>query len=126
MLRWRCPTCGLLHRADDILLPLHCCGRDEYDPTLFDDGTPPPPPPLVTRAARYVSAFTRWILAGRPTRDDAAVDQLFAAHCGPCPLFTGELCRVCGCAVGDVSRESASRVANKLRWATEHCPLGKW
>jgi hypothetical protein len=83
-------------------------------------------------AAGYTKALTRWAAAGFPTRDQRTIAELHARHCRPCPQFhadssgssgaSGGRCGKCGC---NVNRDGWA-VRNKLRMATEHCPLGKW
>ena len=93
------------------------------------------PDPLIVR---YGMAVAQWIKAGRPERSDAEVDQLLADHCSQCELFQNGHCShaSCGCAVKSTADETAAFIgrlvslvspafSNKLRMATEHCPLDK-
>lgn len=79
-------------------------------------------PSLLARATTYRRALARWIAAGRPVRSREAMTDLYAI-CMNCEHFTGRSCRVCGCGV-----HHSHGWGNKLRWATEHCPLAepKW
>lgn len=79
-------------------------------------------PGLLSRLTGYGTAVARWLRAGRPVRSDERVAELLTVHCEPCEHFAGESCRKCGCAVG----RSKSGWANKLRMATESCPIGLW
>ena len=83
----------------------------------------PATPPVRVQVAHYVAAIRRWRKAGRPRRSDAEVDFLLAI-CRACPLYDADKkrCRQRGC------RATASKTAlvNKLRMATESCPIGRW
>jgi hypothetical protein len=79
---------------------------------------------------RYKSlkkAHQRWVEAGKPVRSDERVAEIYDQHCSQCPLLTetkmGQACKLCGCLL---SRER--NFMNKLKWATEGCPLPdpKW
>ncbi len=81
-------------------------------------------PSFTERAARYSRAVRRWIAAGRPVRPDAEVEQVFKTHCQPCGHYDAEkkACVICGCRV----RRGGVALVNKIRMATEHCPIGEW
>ncbi len=83
-----------------------------------------PLPNLTTRAKRYSRAVRRWIAAGRPTRSEEEVRNIFETHCKPCARYNEkkQACTICGCRV----RRQGLAVLNKIRMATECCPLGKW
>jgi len=78
----------------------------------------------VRQAATYATAVARWMAAGRPERSQAEVDRIYHTLCVRCEHITetGDQCRKCGC------RLSTDRPAllNKIKMATEHCPLDKW
>lgn len=86
----------------------------------IDAAQPNAAPGTAALLGRYTFAVFRWLRAGCPTRDDATVERLLAV-CQSCEFHADGHCRVCGCRV---SRGAA--VANKLRMATESCPLGRW
>lgn len=111
------------------------CGGRLYVP----EGYPNPPdfsktlpcrggsaPQGVRIALRYSAAVKRWVAAGRPVRSDDRVREIFENYCKPCEHFDSErqTCRVCGCRV----RRSGAALLNKLKMATERCPLDppKW
>ena len=79
-------------------------------------------PSLTRRMSNYAKARKRWTDAGKPVRTDEHVEQL-RAICRGCDLFNGEVCthQKCGC---PVTRPGIW--GDKLRWATEACPIGKW
>ena len=88
------------------------------------DDSPGPPPMLSKRLRTYLTALRRWVKAGRPTRTDADVEAILAEHCRPCEQYDAQhqACNECGCRV----TAGAVAITNKLRMATETCPLGKW
>lgn len=85
--------------------------------------------------SRFVKATAVWIAAGSPVRTDDEVNQL-AAICGECDYFRNGKCThaMCGCNIKTVEQERHSLLGlvvgaglfNKLRRATEHCPIEKW
>lgn len=121
--RCRCEHCGFVteptkHEPNKIRRP---CSPTK-NPTV---------PPMLTRAANYAKAVTRWTAAGKPERTDAEVDHLFREFCQPCEMLVDGKCTGCGCPVKPSKDESTKGVIskallNKLRMGTERCPLGKW
>jgi hypothetical protein len=73
----------------------------------------------------WAGAILKWRKAGYPTRTDEEVARI-AALCKGCEHYRdtwlGGRCAKCGCRVN----ESSIVVTNKIRMATEDCPLGKW
>lgn len=80
------------------------------------------PPPPAKRIGNYAVATAKWITAGRPVRSDDEVAEL-RQICAECERFNGHVCThpKCGCPV-----VRPSVFGDKLKWATEHCPLEKW
>lgn len=75
----------------------------------------------------YRRAIVRWVRAGRPTRGDDECATIFNSLCLPCEMVIydtvlGYRCRRCGCCVGT----GGMAITNKVKMATEHCPLHKW
>ena len=72
----------------------------------------------------YPMSLARWTAAGCPTRTDAHVADLLTTQCKKCFLYDRQKkrCRECGCAV---SLEGWA-IVNKVKMATESCPLGRW
>jgi len=70
----------------------------------------------------YYGAVRDWIKAGRPKRTDEQVKYIFETYCSGCKKYDKKThsCKVCGCSVNQDSKG----LANKLRMATEACPLG--
>ena len=82
---------------------------------------------------RWKDAVIKWNRAGRPVRTDEEVASCLAVCVandvkteGGRKCYTtswiGGRCKQCGCRVN----EGSIPVANKIRMATEDCPLGLW
>jgi len=84
------------------------------------------PPRIATRIGNYTRAVSRWIAAGRPVRSDEQVRYIYETYCKPCEHFDERrnACLLCGCYLSP----NGAALQNKLRMATEHCPLqpAKW
>ena len=95
-----------------------------------------PPSPAVKRqqkaviaanpVRRYLTARDKWIAAGKPLRDAAERRTLFAIceacpEYQPLPVVEGGRCKACSCGI---ARERDT--LNKIAWATEECPRGRW
>lgn len=79
-------------------------------------------PSLTVRAVNFAKALTKHALdSWRKTTEEQIQERL--AICQGCESFDAakEVCLECGC---DCS--AASVFMNKLAWASESCPLGKW
>jgi hypothetical protein len=88
-------------------------------------------PSAVRRAANFAKAAARHVAAGMPKCSQAQIEARLAV-CRGCHLYqvdaasegtTSGTCthESCGCRL---SRRAAFR--NKLAWADQECPLGKW
>lgn len=77
-------------------------------------------PPLIIRGWNFAAAMARWVLAGRPRRSQAEIDERLAI-CQACPFLVNDHCSECGCACVE-----ENRLINKLALATEVCPKEKW
>lgn len=85
-------------------------------------------PSLLTKANNLAKAAYNHAAAGRPQATDEQVAERFAV-CQACEIFKPKgpgagVCThpSCGCNLKDVGIEGL----NKLRWADQACPLGKW
>lgn len=85
-------------------------------------------PGMVEKISRYASSTQNWIQAGSPIRNDEEVETVLSiCRSNQCEQFVvnkdGETghCKVCGC---ELNRMGG--LVNKIRRATEHCPIGKW
>ncbi len=77
----------------------------------------------MTRISNYAKAVMKWYSEGRPVRTDLEVEHLLE-KCKSCDKYdeNRSICKICGCNVN----LSQNALFNKLRMATEHCPIGKW
>jgi hypothetical protein len=87
-----------------------------------------PKPTLAQKAVNFAGAAARHIAAGRPQCTDEQVEERFAI-CQGCELYEAKndsqgTCNhpSCGCSLKRVGVNGK----NKLRWADQACPLGKW
>ena len=119
-----CAECGLHLSTAPTVWPLFCRCGTRYDHAADPGQRPPTGPGVAKRAANYAGALARWIAGGRPVRAPGDVEKL-RLICAGCRWYNGErkTCTHarCGCAVG-----GAGALGDKLRWATEHCPVGEW
>lgn len=78
------------------------------------------------KAKNFAKSAARHVREGMPQATDEQVVERFAT-CQACPHFTatgegqGE-CGKCGCGLKAVGVSGI----NKLRWAGESCPVGRW
>ena len=114
---FRC-SCGFRCElsADDF--PLQCACGKFYRSLPGENALPP----LSQRLSAWKAAAIHWHDAGKPSRSNAEVDAIFEQACRPCDRFNGKSCTLCGCSVN----KSETALRNKIRMATEVCPLGKW
>lgn len=77
----------------------------------------------VRHVCGYGRALRRWTWAGFPMREQAEVERIEAEICRPCEMYDDGHCGKCGCRV---SKRRWFAVLNKIKMATESCPLGKW
>jgi hypothetical protein len=68
----------------------------------------------------YARALARWTAAGFPERSQANVERILPI-CQACNWYAAGRCTKCRCRVN-----SGPAAINKIRMATEDCPLGKW
>jgi hypothetical protein len=114
---WRhaCRRCGITRESSRPRLVRACRGAVR-----------PAGPSNAERAASLAGAAARWAAAGHPLRGEPEVRRIFQEHCRPCEHFEPRgddagTCRLCGCRL-----KEAGGILNKIRWATENCPAGKW
>ncbi len=76
------------------------------------------------KVMNYSKALRKWIAAGRPERTDEEVAAILAEHCGGCRMYDKkrEVCNSCGCP----ANKNLPAIRNKLKMATEACPLGRF
>jgi hypothetical protein len=114
---WTCPECRVR-----ITLAEDPAGRKVHH--QCPPQQPPKRPNIVRRALTYAQAIRRWERAGRPVRSDEEVAAILGEQCMPCTWYIDGSChhRNCGCRVN----QNKTPLTNKLRMATESCPIGKW
>jgi hypothetical protein len=100
----------------------------EFDAELLDVSMMPFPGAerhrtgVAAMAWEYSAAMVAWLSAGRPTRSDAAVQQIVATcSSNQCGEWQDGHCGACGCPVND-----GGPLSSKARMATEKCPKGFW
>ena len=72
-------------------------------------------PGLMTKAANFITAATKQVIAGYPIASQEVQDER-KAICEACPLLVNNQCRKCGCTGMHLKRS----------WETSVCPDGKW
>lgn len=79
---------------------------------------------LLNKAVNYATAMRKWVAAGRPVRTDEEISAIFDEHCNGCAMFDKArgVCNSCGC---PASKDQPA-IRNKLKMATEACPLGRF
>jgi hypothetical protein len=78
-------------------------------------------PTTTQRAFNYISAGARWLMKGKPVVSDTVRAER-RAICDACAHLdkVKDACKLCGCPL------HATALGDKLLWATEGCPIGKW
>lgn len=129
----QCRVCWLYHhvpeyraRYDGTAIPEKRSAA--YQELLAIPAGPPATEPVGTATAASLAgqawqagvAYARWAAAGLPVLDAEQVARRRAA-CDACDQRDPEQdrCRACGCYLSGV-------ILNKIRMATEDCPLGRW
>ena len=79
---------------------------------------------LTQKFHNYRSAIRKWVAAGKPTRTAEEVQKIHDEHCVKCHKYdpNKKACKSCGCLVN----KGSFPLTNKLKMATESCPLGRW
>ena len=111
----RCVNCAWQWKRDTPFPRHNCTNPPDLRPAAATLGI------TADNIKHYVHALARWTAAGMPTREQAEVKRL-EAICRECEHYRKGRCAKCGCCV------SKSRVAvlNKIKMATENCPVEKW
>ena len=119
-----CPLAGWCDRHKREKTPhLHkLCQTDERYRSKWDKEAPKQS--AIAKAARLTTAVGKWMAAGQPVRNQDEIDIAFAT-CGTCEFYKPSsddsgTCGKCGCYV------NRRGMLNKIRMATESCPIGKW
>lgn len=69
---------------------------------------------VLDKTGRFVTAYSKWLLAGSPVRSEAEIAAIYKTHCGPCGFNVKGTCSLCGCRL--------EGLLNKILMATEVCP----
>jgi len=79
---------------------------------------------FIVKASNLVNAFSKWVAAGRPNREKEQIQHIFEEICSKCEEFNKDkkICNICECRC----RNADTKFLNKIKMATEHCPLEKW
>lgn len=93
------------------------CQRCDAETREHEAGT-------IDKIKNYFGAVRRWVAHGKPVRSDDRVVQIYEEYCKTCDRYDPDAhaCKNCGCSVSTDS----SPLGNKLKMATEVCPLGLW
>jgi len=70
----------------------------------------------------YAGAVARWAAKGFKLRSPEEVTRIYETCCQPCDQNIDGRCKKCGCNVS----KSRFALTNKIKMATETCPLNKW
>jgi len=106
-------TCGLTaHTVND-----ETCNRCEEETTRLQATS-------FDKVKHYYNAIRTWVANGKPTRTQEEVDRIHDEYCVKCDMYDKETnsCKNCGCKVS----KGSFPLLNKLKMATETCPLGLW
>tara|TARA_Y100000004_G_C8790652_1_gene359087 strand:- start:26 stop:289 length:264 start_codon:yes stop_codon:yes gene_type:complete len=72
------------------------------------------------RIWKFSIAAIKHACRGMPTCTQEQINERLKI-CKSCPHFTGNGCAKCGCNCG-----GKPKFLNKLAWADQECPIGKW
>jgi len=117
---WQCAVCGF----EDADNAGHCCDRI-FRPCPAG-GEVVREPSLPEKLSAYAQARLRWHAAGKPLRTPGQIESLMAI-CRSCKHFEQTAddtngCKKCGCK----KTLGVGGLRQKISWATEECPAGKW
>lgn len=106
-------TCGVTGLPTDADI-CNRCAKDSKTAT----------PNLLDKVVSYSKAVRKWVAAGRPERTQEEVQQIYDEHCSKCSMFDRKknVCNSCGCP----ANTDQPPLRNKLKMATEACPLGRF
>lgn len=126
--RWRCGDCGFDKTCRTCVNLRHQCPGPKPTPAPKPKAAPLVEPSLAQKAVNFTKAAARHVVKGLKEATDEQVAERFAI-CQACELFKpkGEgqgVCThsSCGCKLKAVGLAGK----NKLKWASEKCPIGKW
>lgn len=107
------PTCGMT----GLKVDKDVCQRCAKD-TKMETAT------LIGKVMNYQAAVRKWVGAGRPVRSQEEIDRIYEEHCSQCNMYdkARKICNSCGCP----ATKDQPALRNKLKMATEACPLGRF
>ena len=78
---------------------------------------------ILRQVVKFGKAYAVWLKEGKPILSDHLVMHIFQTHCAPCEHYDPDLkeCSICECSVSENPHER-----NKIVYATEDCPIGRW
>ncbi len=104
----KCEQCGLVIKLSQVMAKVVCsCGAIITTDTPKPSGT----------VKRFAKAVVKHAANGFK-QTDPEVLEIRKAECAKCEHNNGKTCNKCGCQIVGWP--------NKLAWATEKCPVGKW
>ena len=77
-------------------------------------------PPLHKRLKSFAVGAIKHVAKGMPTCTQEEINERLTI-CHGCKWFRGSACYKCGCACNN-----NKKFLNKLAWADQECPIGKW
>lgn len=79
-------------------------------------------PSAVKRVTNFTKSVVKHVFNGMEKSSQEEIDRRLSI-CNECPLFQDGICKhnECGCNVSN-----KQKFMNKLAWADQECPLGKW
>lgn len=107
------PVCGITGLATDHDICTRCAKGSKVEAAS-----------MFGKVMNYQAAVRKWFAAGRPERTQEEIDAIYDEHCSKCSMYDKErkICNSCGCP----ATKDQPALRNKLRMATEACPLGRF
>lgn len=78
------------------------------------------PPSLMQKVLNFTKAAAKHTINGSPKCTSEQIQERYNI-CSSCEFFKNNICTKCGC---NLVREKI--YMNKLAWADQSCPVGKW
>ncbi|MBK9284941.1 MAG: hypothetical protein IPM51_11600 [Sphingobacteriaceae bacterium] len=112
-----CIKCNSTWQLDDINVKASCSKGGKCSFELIPNSSPP----VFQKVRNFSKATLRHVLNKGKIRTLEEIKEIYDKHCLPCPFLKNDECTKCGCAI---KRTKVFR--NKLKWASERCPINKW
>jgi hypothetical protein len=124
-------TCKFINTNDPNILRCEYCSVEipsKFKNVYRDCNKQLQPPPLLQRILNFTAAATKHAIAGNPVVSEEVLKQRLDL-CRACELYkpnnnaVGGVCthETCGCNIQD-----NLNYLNKIAWADQKCPIGKW